>query len=276
MAKDFARAFYDSPQWRKTSKAYLSSKNYICEDCGGAACIVHHIRHLAPWNINDPEITLDWGNLKAVCEKCHAEEHAKDDKAFRGKPAKLNGIGFDENGDAVESPNVFLVCGSPGSGKTTYVLRHKGQNDLVVDLDYICAALMGEGGGVRLDFRPVLQTALEVRRLLYECVQQRRGKWERAFVVTATADALEMRRIAQELSAELVLIDTPLKDCIAHIRSDPQRNKSRRKFERLAAEWHEKYRQSLQRVYIPPPSGLKGGENTIRQATFSFPSGVRV
>ena len=95
-------------------------------------------------------------------------------------------------------------------------------------------------------------------------------------MVTATADALEMRRIAQELSAELVLIDTPLKDCIAHIRSDPQRNKSRRKFERLAAEWHEKYRQSLQRVYIPPPSGLKGGENTTRQATFSFPSGVRV
>lgn len=34
MARDFARAFYDSPQWRKTSRAYLSSKNYICEDCG--------------------------------------------------------------------------------------------------------------------------------------------------------------------------------------------------------------------------------------------------
>ena len=135
---------------------------------------------------------------------------------------------------------------------------------------------MGEGGGVRLDFRPVLQTALEVRRLLYECIQQRRGKWERAFVVTATADALEMRRIAQELSAELVLIDTPLKECLQRIRNDPQRNRSRRKFERLAAEWHEKYKQSLQRVYIPPPCGLKGGENTGGQETFSFPSGVRV
>ena len=66
MAKDFARGFYDSPQWRKTSKAYLSSKNYICEDCGGAACIVHHIRQKEPWNINDPEVTLNWINLKAV------------------------------------------------------------------------------------------------------------------------------------------------------------------------------------------------------------------
>ncbi|MCM1122028.1 MAG: AAA family ATPase [Eubacterium sp.] len=273
MARDFARAFYDSQQWRKTSRAYLSSKNYICEDCGGAACIVHHIRHLAPWNINDPEITLDWGNLKAVCEKCHTEEHAKDDKAFRGQPAKLNGIGFDEDGNAVESPNVFLVCGSPGSGKTTYVLGHKAQNDLVVDLDYICAALMGEGGGVRLDFRPVLQTALEVRRLLYECIQQRRGKWERAFVVTATADALEMRRLAQELNAALVLIDTPLKDCIANIRSDPQRSKSRRKFERLAVEWHEKYKQSLQRAYIPHPEKIKGGKTPARGQPFLSPLG---
>ena len=101
MAKDFARGFYDSPQWRKTSKAYLSSKNYICEDCGGAACIVHHIRHIEPWNINDPEVTLNWINLKAVCEKCHAQEHAQDYKAFKGQPAKLNGISFDENGEAL-------------------------------------------------------------------------------------------------------------------------------------------------------------------------------
>ena len=70
------------------------------------------------------------------------------------------------------------------------------------------------------------------------------------------------------------MIDTPLKECLQRIRNDPQRNRSRRKFERLAAEWHEKYKQSLQRVYIPPPCGLKGGENTGGQATFSFPSGV--
>lgn len=252
MAKDFARGFYDSPQWRKTSKAYLSSKNYICEDCGGAACIVHHIRHIEPWNINDPEVTLNWTNLKAVCKKCHEQEHAQDYKAFKGQPAKLNGISFDENGDAIESPNVFLVCGSPGSGKTTYVLRNKLPHDLVIDLDYICAALMGESGGVRLDFRAVLPTALEVRKLLYQCIQQRRGKWERAFVVTATADALEMRRLAQELNAELVLMDTTLKECLERIRNDPQRNRSRRKFERLAIEWHEKYSKSLKKPFIPP------------------------
>ena len=92
MAKDFARGFYDSPEWRKTREAYLSSVNYICEDCGGAACIVHHIEHITAANVDNPEITLNWDNLKAVCEKCHAEEHAKDKKAFKGTAARLNGM----------------------------------------------------------------------------------------------------------------------------------------------------------------------------------------
>ncbi len=51
---------------------------------------------------------------------------------------------------------------------------------------------------------------------------------------------------------KLVLIDTPLKECLEHIRNDPQRNRSRRKFERLAIEWHEKYNQSLKNPFIAP------------------------
>lgn len=252
MAKDYARPFYDSKEWRKTREAYLSNVNYICEDCGGAACIVHHIRHISPANVNDPEITLNWDNLKAVCEKCHTEEHAQDQKAFKGEAARLNGIAFDEEGNAIASPNVFLVCGSPGSGKTTYVKEHKGPRDLVMDLDYICAALMCEAGDIRIDRSPVLSVALEVRGLLYQVIQQRRGKWERAFVITGAADALEMKALANELNAELVLLETPLEECIRRIKGDPQRRRNRRKFEKLAAEWHDRHEQSLKRAFIPP------------------------
>lgn len=254
MAKDYARPFYDSPQWRKTREAYLDSQNYICEECGGAACIVHHIKPIKPWNVGDPSITLDWRNFKAVCEKCHTAEHTQD-KKYRGKAARLNGIAFDEAGNAIKSPNVFLVCGSPASGKTTYVAEQKGANDLVVDLDYICAALMGEAGDVHLDHRPILAVALEVRDLLYQIIQARRGKWERAFVLTTITNAQEMKAVANELGAELILIDTPLQECIRRIRSDPSRSKNRRQFERLAVEWHEKYSKSLEASgLIPPPS----------------------
>ena len=76
MAKDYARAFYDSPAWRRTREAYLQSKHYICEDCGGAASVVHHITYIKPWNVNNPEITLNWDNLKAVCENVNIPVYA--------------------------------------------------------------------------------------------------------------------------------------------------------------------------------------------------------
>lgn len=240
MAKDFARPFYDSMAWRKTREAYLSSQNYICERCGGAACLVHHIEHITPRNVSNADITLHWDNLKAVCDDCHALEHAADYKR-RGRPARLNGIAFDEDGNAIKQPNVFLVCGSPGSGKSTYVAENKGADDLVVDLDYICAALMGEVGGVHLEHDAILSVALEVRDLLYSAIRERRGKWERAFVVTSIAEAQETKAIADDLRAEVVLIDTPLPECLRRIRSDPSRRAKRRLFERLATEWHETF-----------------------------------
>lgn len=204
MAKDYARPFYDSKEWRKTREAYLQSQHYICERCGGAASVVHHIRYIKPWNVNDPDITLNWDNLKAVCEKCHAEEHSQDMKA-RGQAARLNGIAFDDEGNVIKQANVFLVCGSPASGKTTYVAQHKSGKDLVVDLDYLCAALNGETGNVHLNHAPILSVALEVRELLYQIIQARRGRWERAFVITTIADAREMKAVADELRAEVVL-----------------------------------------------------------------------
>lgn len=252
MAKDYARPFYDSPQWRKTREAFLESKNFICEDCGGAACIVHHITAIKPWNVNDPDITLNWDNFKAVCEKCHAEEHAKDMKS-RGAAARLNGIAFDEAGNVIQQANVFLVCGSPASGKTTYVAEHKGRGDLVIDLDYICAALAGETGNVHLDHKPVLSVALEVRELLYRIVQERRGQWERAFVITTIADVREMKAVADELRAEIVLMNTTLEECVRRIRNDPSRARNKVFNMKLAAEWFEKYNKSVCGGEIPPP-----------------------
>ena len=80
MTPTFSRAFYDSPLWRHTRAAYLKKVGGLCEDCLKAgiyspAIIVHHIQHLTPENISDPNITTGFANLKAVCRKCHGKEH---------------------------------------------------------------------------------------------------------------------------------------------------------------------------------------------------------
>ena len=78
--KEFARNFYNSPAWKKCRASYISSVGGLCERCyrNGkitAADTVHHKIHLSPENINDPNITLGWSNLEALCRDCHAAVH---------------------------------------------------------------------------------------------------------------------------------------------------------------------------------------------------------
>lgn len=78
----FNDPFYVSPEWIRCRKAYAKSVGGLCERCKNkglitAGEIVHHKTHLTPTNINDPEITMNWGNLMLLCRKCHAEIHKR-------------------------------------------------------------------------------------------------------------------------------------------------------------------------------------------------------
>ena len=77
MAREFAKKFYNSAAWVKTSKAYAASRLFICERCGEPAkkYVVHHKRHLTPQNINDPAVALSWDNLQLLCLDCHNTTH---------------------------------------------------------------------------------------------------------------------------------------------------------------------------------------------------------
>lgn len=101
MAKEYARSFYNSKEWIKCRNGFMKSKNHICERCGGAAYIVHHKKYITPTNINDPNITLSWNNLQALCLDCH--------NAVHGGNACIDGVSFDSNGDLIYNP--------PGSRK---------------------------------------------------------------------------------------------------------------------------------------------------------------
>jgi 5-methylcytosine-specific restriction endonuclease McrA len=85
--KPYAESFYKSKQWQDTRNAYASSVGGLCEMCKAnglynAGEIVHHIVHITPQNINDPNVTLDWNNLMLVCRECHAKIHTETPKRY--------------------------------------------------------------------------------------------------------------------------------------------------------------------------------------------------
>ena len=103
MARDFARAFYKSAQWKHARESYITA-HPLCEPClkSGRVTIgqiVHHIVHLSPENINDHSISLSFDNLETVCRDCHAKEHPE----IYGKdsPAEPVRYAFDEDGNLI-------------------------------------------------------------------------------------------------------------------------------------------------------------------------------
>ncbi|MDP4153275.1 MAG: AAA family ATPase [Bacillota bacterium] len=237
MAREFAIGLYKSKKWEKCRDSFMSSKNYICERCGDIAVICHHKKYITPENINDPNITLNWNNLEALCRTCHAAEHMS-------MGACAPGLTFDESGNLVKINNAYLICGSPGSGKSTWVKEHKHNDDIVIDLDYICAALMGEPDNIYLNHEPVLAVALEVQKLLYQIIKAKRGKWRSAYVITSTPSKDKQNKLAKELDAKIIVMETTLTECIERIKNDQRRASSTEKFIELAKQWYENFTSS--------------------------------
>ena len=80
MARDFAKPFYHSPEWKRCQAEYVKAAHGLCEVCLQKGIItpgviVHHKIHLTPQNIEVPEITTGFSNLMLVCRDCHARLH---------------------------------------------------------------------------------------------------------------------------------------------------------------------------------------------------------
>ena len=94
MAKDFAKAFYKSKQWRAAREMALRRDLFTCCDCGGRAEEIHHKIELTPENITNPVIALGLDNLESLCHVCHT-------KRTLGGGDVADGYAFDESGQVV-------------------------------------------------------------------------------------------------------------------------------------------------------------------------------
>lgn len=80
MAREFARSFYNSGAWHACRDTYKRQAGGLCEECLKRGVItpgveVHHIKPVTPFNIGNPEITLNPDNLQLLCRDCHMDKH---------------------------------------------------------------------------------------------------------------------------------------------------------------------------------------------------------
>lgn len=88
------RRFYRSDNWKIARAMKIATVGGRCEKCGAIGTEVHHIIHLTPENVIDPNIALNQDNLLLLCNECHNKEHGR----FEGSAEYK----FDSEGNIVQ------------------------------------------------------------------------------------------------------------------------------------------------------------------------------
>ena len=101
MAKRQRAWFYASDTWINTRRSYTKSVGGLCERCYAKGIIrpaevVHHKIPINDTNIHDPNISLSWNNLEALCTDCHALVHSN-----KLKEREQRRYSIDKNGKVV-------------------------------------------------------------------------------------------------------------------------------------------------------------------------------
>lgn len=216
------KAFYNSQEWITFREAVMVERGFYCEHCGRLIVdknelTVHHIEELTPFNVDDPMISLNPDNVLVVhAHPCHDEIHKR--FGFAGKQ------------------KVYIVYGAPLSGKTSYVKRYKGHQDLVVDMDRLYQAVTL----LPLYHKPnsLLQNVLTIRDALLYNIRTRKGKWQNAWVIGGYPDKYRRNQLKDQLGAELIFIDEPKDICIARI---AETGRDEHEWKKFIDNWFEKY-----------------------------------
>ena len=212
--------FYKSPEWVRLRAGLMlervdASGDVLCEHCHKPIvnkydCIAHHKEELTEANVNDYSVSLNPDNIALVHFRCHNEIH----KRF-----------------GTWTRHVYIVYGSPCAGKTTYVNERATPDDLIVDIDRIFEAV-NNGRSNR-----VYDNVMSVYRQLVDMVRTRNGKWVNAWIIRGFPLKGERERLASQLDAELVHVDTDKQTCLerAYRRAEG--------YDKLVEDWWQKFQE---------------------------------
>ena len=225
--------FYKSKQWQKLLEVIKLERlnedgQLICEYCGKPIvnkydAIGHHTIFLTEDNVNDAEISLNPDLIQMLHHKCHNRIHNK--------------LGYTKR-------EIFLIYGSPLSGKSTYVQNIIEPGDLIVDIDRIWECISGLPNHTK---PPKLNAvAFGLKNNLLDMVRYRTGRWDNCYIIGGFPLISERERICKELGAREIFIDTPKEICLQRLEASEDRDKEA--YRKYIEDWWRKYKPGM------PPS----------------------
>lgn len=200
--------FYKSKEWTGLMQIIRLERmndegQLVCEHCGKPIvhkydCIGHHIIELTEQNYTNASIALNPENIMLLHHRCHNKIHNK------------LGIGI---------KNVYVVYGSPCSGKSTFVRDNMEYGDIVIDIDSIWQS----ASNMNRYEKPnrLKQNVFGIRNHMIDMVRMRYGNWLNAWVIGGYPLISERQRLCASLNAREIFIDTSKDECIQRLHENP-------------------------------------------------------
>ena len=135
--------------------------------------------------------------------------------------------------------DVFIVWGSPASGKTTHVKNHMENGDMVIDLDLIKQSIsMKEKTGADDN---LLSVALSVREHIYDLISKRDVNCDNVWIVSGLPYKEEREALENRVKAtKLIHIQATQQQCNDRALGDSERKDKERQLE-LIEKWFKQY-----------------------------------
>jgi 5-methylcytosine-specific restriction protein A len=190
--------------------------------------------------------------LQSLCHECHS-------KQTRLENWKDYQINYPLIKQTPTIP-IIMICGAPASGKSTYIVQHAENKDIVIDLDLIKAKVSGKPIYFPVDKR-YLDLAIRKRNEILENLYQFDNDGQKVWFIVAAGRYSDRELWRRILSPIQTLVMLPSKaECINRIEADQSRRLI--KHEQIAAvhTWFDFYYQ------IP-------GEIEVREGGFETSGG---
>ena len=139
---------YKSKRWQQKREIILKRDNYMCQwakmqgrretedPTKGILLVVHHIFPAEDY----PQYSMSNWNLITLSSVAHDSMHDRTTNQLTAKGRWLMRMKAKEMGIELYDEGTTLICGAPGTGKTTLARKIMEDNSLCYDLDLIASA----------------------------------------------------------------------------------------------------------------------------------------
>lgn len=218
------KSFYASSEWQKLRIALIAERGSVCQRCDKSISnsidlIAHHKTELTIENMTDANISLNPEKIELICHDCHDKEHHR--------------FGYQND------HGIYLVYGSPLSGKKTFVRQNMQRGDLVIDMDLLYEAVSMQP--VYDKPNNLLSNVLGLRDQLIDNIKTRYGKWHCAWIIGGYEDKYRREQLANNLGAELIFCDVSKDECLARLETDEALRCRKDEWTRYIDKWFERY-----------------------------------